>query len=303
MNGSIFLDAQANPFGLFVNVNNTIYATEQQTKRVQVWSSQGGTPIRTFSGNLSNPGAIFVTTNGDIYIDSGDNRRVELWTSNATSGVIVMNVTNQCLGLFIDMNNTLYCAASDSHQVVARSLNGGSQSTVVVAGNGTCGSAVYQLCLPNGIFIDMNSNLYIADYANNRIQKYKLGQTNGQTVAVIGATATIDLSGPVGIALDADGYLFITDMRNNRIVGSGPNGYRCIVGCSQTSTSLTTALNGPRALGFDSYGSLFVADRENNRVVKFSLAMNSCGMSICCTQLSPSNFSIVFVVYVVRDLL
>ena len=62
-------------------------------------------------------------------------------------------------------------------------------------------------------------------------------------------------------------------MGQNRIVGSGPNGFRCIVGCTQTNQ-----FDGPRSLGFDSYGNLFVSDRENNRILKFELIANSCGM-------------------------
>jgi hypothetical protein len=222
-----------------------------------------------------------VTSNGDIYVASGNNFNVQLWTSNATNGIIVMDVTSQCMGLFIDTNNTLYCAASDNHQVVAKSLNGNSQATSVVAGNGVCGSTAYQLCDPNGIFVDINFNLYIADWVYSRIQKFRLGETTGQTVAGSGATGTIDLKGPTGVILDADGYLFIADDGNKRIVSSGPNGFRCIVGCSQTSNSALNAFGDPRSIHFDSFGNLFVADRVNNRTFKFTLATNSCSMSDC----------------------
>ena len=53
---------------------------------------------------------------------------------------------------------------SDLHQVVARSLNKDTNSTITVAGNGTCLSTSDGLCLPNGIFIDTNFNLYVADW-------------------------------------------------------------------------------------------------------------------------------------------
>ena len=44
---------------------------------------------------------------------------------------------------------------------------------VTVAGqsNGTAGSAASQLSSPNGVFVDGNGNKYIADAANNRVQK------------------------------------------------------------------------------------------------------------------------------------
>jgi tripartite motif-containing protein 71 len=276
--GILFSTAVSEPFGLFVHISNAVYATEQETAQLQVWSSQGGIPTETISYYLNNPGAIFVTLNGDIYVDNGNNFQVLKWISGATSAVDVMNVTAQCLGLFIDTNNTLYCSASQVHQVLAQSLNVGIYPVEIVAGSDTYGSAANQLTLPNGIFIDINFNLYVADYWNSRVQKFMLGESNAQTVAGNGVLGSEDLNGPIAVVLDADNYLFITDMDNNRVIGSGPNGFRCLVGCSETSGSLVNQFNGPRSLGFDSYGNLFVADRENDRILKFILATNSCGM-------------------------
>jgi DNA-binding beta-propeller fold protein YncE len=127
---------------------------------------------------------------------------------------------------------------------------------------------------PRGIFVDSNLTLYVADCANNRIQRFPSGQTNGITVAI---TGSITLNCPSGVVLDADGYLFIADTYYNRIVGSGPYGFRCIVGCTMAGGSALNEINQPAALSFDSYGNLFVADTYNNRIQKFLLATNSSG--------------------------
>ena len=81
----------------------------------------------------------------------------------------------------------------------------------------------------------------------------------------------------MGVMLDADGYLFIVDQGNNRIVGSGPLGFRCIVGCSGSSGSALNQLQGPRSLAFDTYGNLYVSDRENDRIMAYTLFNSSCG--------------------------
>ncbi|CAF4342654.1 unnamed protein product, partial [Adineta steineri] len=46
---------------------------------------------------------------------------------------------------------------------------------------------------------------------------------------------------------------FIADYFNNRIVGSGPNGFRCLVGCSTVAGSASNQLYYPSSLSFDSY--------------------------------------------------
>ncbi|CAF1627691.1 unnamed protein product, partial [Adineta ricciae] len=151
-NGTFFANASSKPFGLFVSVNNIVYASEQATNRFQVWSNSGDTPIRTASAGLFNPAAIFVHDNGDVYIDKGST--VAKWTFNSTSSIDVMNVDAQCMGMFVDMNNALYCSAGNTNKVLKRALNSSTMNATVIAGNGTCSSQPNTICNPHGIFID-----------------------------------------------------------------------------------------------------------------------------------------------------
>ena len=94
-----------------------------------------------------------------------------------------------------------------------------------------------------------------------------------------GAPIFISLDNPCGVVLDGQGYLFIVDRGNNRIVGSGPGGFRCIVGCTGTNGCASNQLLAPRRMSFDSVGSIFVVDGGNQRIQKFVLARNTCGES------------------------
>ena len=246
--------------------------------QVLVWSNGSNLPTRNISGGLNSSMAVFVTNNGDIYVDNGDNNgQVDMWTSNATNSTIVMNVTSRCMRLFIDINNTLYCSHDLLHKVVKTSLYSGSIATTLAAGTGSQGSGAYMLYLPNGIYVDFDLNLYVADCGNNRIQLFQAGQPIGSTIVTNGISGTIVLSCPTNVVLDFDGYLFITDANNNRIIGSGPGGYYCIIGCTTLSGAASNQLYLPQTLSFDSYGNLFVADSSNNRIQKFILTTNSCG--------------------------
>lgn len=204
--------------------------------------------------------------------------QVVKWSMNGTDSTAVMNVTQACTGLFISLNNTLYCSMIDFHQVVTRSLDDSSNELTIIAGAGCSGSSSDKLSNPYGIFVDITLNLYVADYGNHRIQLFRSGELNGTTVAGDTAPGTIILSYPMGVILDEDGYLFILDSNNNRIVGSGPTGFRCVAGCSSISGSASDQLSYPRTMAFDSYGNLFVMDANNARLQKFVLADDSCGM-------------------------
>jgi hypothetical protein len=111
---------------------------------------------------------------------------------------------------------------------------------------------------------------------------------NAVTVAGNGASGAIVLNGPTGIVLDADGYLFIVDTNNHRIVGSGPDGFRCVVGCSGGNGSASYRLSHPAMMGFDRDGNIFVVDRSNNRIQRFLLSSNSYSESSTTTTTSTS---------------
>ncbi len=100
--------------------------------------------------------------------------------------------------------------------------------------------------------------------------------SNGITVAgVTSPYPTITLDCPSGIVLDASKYLFIIEIFNDRIVGSGPNGFRCLVGCYGQGTQ-SNQLFKPYSFSFDRYGNMFVTDRNNNRIQKFIYMEKSC---------------------------
>ena len=263
------------PYSLFVNTNNTVFVVNRVNNLIQIWDDKSIYPTKTLAGNLSTPLSIFVTVNGEIYVDSNtNNNQVEKWNSSTNNSIIAMYVGGICSGLFVAVNNVLYCSARDLHQVVSKSLNSVSDAVTIIAGTGCGGSNTIQFNQPHGIFVDTNLDLYVADSGNNRIQLFPSGQLDGITVAGIGSiNITISLNFPSGIVLDGNKYLFIVDYGNNRIVRSSSSGFQCIVGC-YGSGSASNQLNGPSIMAFDSHGNIFVVDRRNSRVQKF-LLLNS----------------------------
>lgn len=262
----------ARPNGLFIDRNDIVYIANRANSVIQIWSTTNNSLIKNITTSLINPYSLFVTMNGDIYTDNGaSNSRVDKWTTNGTGYITVMSVKAACYGLFIDIQNSLYCSMYDNNLVAMTSLNQNSSIWTIATGTECISPTSNALINPCGIFVDTNLNLYVADKGNNRIQKFSSSQLIGITVAGSGATNTITLNGPTGVILDSNGDLFIVDSGNHRIVGSGPNGFRCIIACSGTSGSSSNQLNSPVSMSFDSYGNIFVVDRNNSRIQKFML--------------------------------
>ncbi|CAF4047003.1 unnamed protein product, partial [Adineta steineri] len=265
---------------LFINTNNTVYSVNNDKKQILMWINNSINPNKNISANFVDSASIFVTNNGDIYYDNGyENSRVDKWISNTDTFVNVMNVNSSCFGIFIDINDTLYCSMNDDHKVIKRWLNDSEMISTTAAGTGTRGSASNELNCPTGIFVDLNFDLYVADRDNDRIQLVKFEELNGTTIVGKGSSNNIILlSRPSGIVLDADKYLFIVDQYNHRIIRSRSNDIRCIIGCYGKG-SQSHQLSYPVTLSFDSYGNIFIIDSSNYRIQKFDFLLNSCDNS------------------------
>ena len=215
-----------------------------------------------------------VGTNGTIYHDNRSfNRILQNLTTNPRFCIDILPLINKCTHMFIDINNKFYCSLKEKHQVMILHIHGNEQKFEI--GNGVSGSTSYLLNQPTGIFVDKNSNLYVADSGNDRIQFFRSKNKNGTTIVGNSITITYRLKFPTGIVVDKNGNLFIADNGHNRIIISTINGIRCIVGCSGVNQ-----LQDPQTLWFDDIGNMFVLDSMNKRIQKFSLQTNLSVMNV-----------------------
>ena len=264
-------------FGLFVSTSNVIYYTENNVDHIHVRHEDNTLAISTIWSPGGTTRDVFVSGTGDIYQNNENDHPVYQWTPDGSMRMgVVMNVTAFCFGLFIDRNENLLCSMADEHRVSSVSLTSTSITPTVVAGTGTAGSAANMLSSPNGIFVSVKFDLYVADCNNDRVQLFTNGSLYGTTVAGNGSTGTISLNHPTDVALDGNDYLFILDSGNGRILANGPSGFRCIVACSGGSGGGADQLSSPQSLAFDNCGNLYVTDAGNNRIQRFNITEGPC---------------------------
>ncbi|GHC84167.1 NHL repeat-containing protein [Streptomyces flavofungini] len=159
-----------------------------------------------------------------------------------------------------------------------------------VAGNGVAGyvsdggpGALTRLHNPEGVAVDKNGNLYIADRNNHHVRKVT---PNGiiTTVAGTGEAGYISdggpavatrLNQPVDVAIDGEGNLYIADIYNNRVRKVSPSGIITTVAgngeagyVSDGGPAIATRLHHPHGVALDREGNLYISEWSGHRVRK-----------------------------------
>ncbi|CAF1187035.1 unnamed protein product [Rotaria sp. Silwood1] len=93
---------------------------------------------------------------------------------------------------------------------------------ITIAGTvGIPGATANQLNTPVGLFVDPFNTLYVADWLNHRVQAWRMGASNGSTVAGrangTGGMSLSELQNPGDVALDSNNNIYVTDVSNQRV--------------------------------------------------------------------------------------
>jgi DNA-binding beta-propeller fold protein YncE len=125
---------------------------------------------------------------------------------------------------------------------------------------------------PTHLAVDRTGTVYVADTANNRVQKF---DANGRFLLKWGGKGTGDgqfaFTGDApdgfGIAVDGSGAVYVADTNNNRIQKFDPNGQ--LLRTWGGAGSGDGQFNRPFDIAADATGNIYVADGINHRVQKF----------------------------------
>jgi hypothetical protein len=189
----------------------------------------------------------------------------------------------------------LQAASAYHYRIVAKSAGGttyGADRTfstapkVYLSKFGSKGTAEGTFESPQGVATDVQGNIWVSDYLNNRIEKFS---SSGTFLKACGSKGSGEgqFSGPTGIAVNPasdglrGGYVYVSDSGNGRIEVFSPE-------CKYTETigkagSGNGALSNPMGLAFGFDGThyyrqppvLAVADSGNNRLEEFTWQVNN----------------------------
>ncbi|CAF4418590.1 unnamed protein product, partial [Rotaria socialis] len=303
------------PWGVYVDVNGTIYVVDRNNHRVQRWNS-GAMTGTTVGGSNADPGpyayqfssptAITFDRFGYMYILDSGNSRVQRWLPGATYGITIAATSMSTpYGMEIGPLGNIVIADTFNYRILSFALTCPSvttttaappfQATVpvcataiwnqtfstLVGSMGTAGSSPTLLYNPSSIAFDGYRNMYITDISNHRIQLYAPGSNIGTTIAGItssSGSSRSQLNSPYGLHVTSNGTMFILDTSNYRVLQwqtGDPMGY--VMAGGNGNGAALTQIGVSYALFVDDQYNIYISESSNNRITKWSRSNSTSG--------------------------
>ncbi|MES2701743.1 MAG: T9SS type A sorting domain-containing protein [Bacteroidota bacterium] len=237
------------PMGIVADGAGNLYIADQHNHAIRKVSPSGiistiagnGTPGYSGDGGaaagalLAGPNAMAIDGAGNIYVAEAGNSIVRKISAAGTISTVAGNGTagfsgdggaataatlNIPMGVAVDAAGNIYIADNMNHRI--RKVNpAGTISTIAgtgasgFSGDGAAASAA-QVSYPEGILADAAGNVYVGDYANNRIRRINTsgiittfaGNGVGGYSGDGGAPTAAAIGNPTGMAIDATSGAF-----------------------------------------------------------------------------------------------
>ncbi len=147
---------------------------------------------------------------------------------------------------------------------------------------------------PEGIHVDKNGSVYVADKFNHRILRWDLGAYEGVVVAGgNGAGSSLNqINTPWDIYVDADLNVYVADYPNHRIIRWAPGATEgVVVAGGNGSGTDNSKLHNPRGIYVDEDNDfMYIADSYNHRIVKWEIGSSE-GVTVAGGNNNGSNLN------------
>ncbi|MCX6927851.1 MAG: 6-bladed beta-propeller [Verrucomicrobia bacterium] len=225
------------PKGMCRDRNGNILVLEPHYQRVNVFSPEGKLVAQwgkrgTNAGEFTLPRAVAVTSRGEVFVSE------------------------------YSILDRVQRFAAPSATVPVHS---NSPPPQVLATFGHSGNGPGEFNRPEGVCVDAQDRLYVADSCNHRIQVFS---TDGKFIRAYGKAGKGkgELGYPYDICVDAAGRQYVCEFGNSRIQVFDANDQPLeIIGGPGLAPG---QFNNPWGVALDSAGNLYVADSQNHRVQK-----------------------------------
>lgn len=300
-----------NPVGVAVDSTGNVYVGDGGNNTIRKVSAAG--VVTTLAGNsglagstdgtgtaaqFRGPAGVAIGPDGIIYVADGANNTIRKVTS---AGVVTTlagspGVTGSSngtgssasffapVGVAIDSIGTVY-VADRGNNLIRKITSSGVVTTL--AGSGAAGSAngvgtQASFNYPQGVALDANGNLFVADSGNSSIRKITPGGVvttlagSGSPGKADGIRSSASFDRPYSLVVDTiSNNVYVADTNNNTIRTISPTGVvSTVAGTGQVGNVNGIASQASfyytEGVAMDQNGNLYVADYGNNEIRKIS---------------------------------
>ncbi len=236
------------PKGMCRDQNGNVIVAEPHYQRVNHFSPDGKLVAQwgtsgTNLGQFKLPRAVAINSRGEIYVSEyGAAERVQRFSFGENASAP-------------GASNALAASAPNAPAPAVRFLNS----------FGHAGNGPGEFNRPEGICIDAQDRVFVADSCNHRIQIFS---SEGKFIRQYGKAGTGkgELSYPYDICVDGAGRQYVCEFGNSRIQVFDANDQPLeIIGGPGAEPG---RFSNPWGVALDSVGNLYVADSQNHRVQK-----------------------------------
>lgn len=179
------------PWGITLVANESILIADPSNNRVILTRLDSTTPTSIIGiGQLNGPSkAMYDANRANLYVlDAGSGRLIR-FTNGSGTGVPVfgggssnLNQLSTPHSFAIDSQQNFYIADTYNYRIIFWRA-GASNGTVIAGVTGSPGTGLSRLDRPTDVILDESAGyMYVSDFGNHRVLRFKFNSTNGTVV-------------------------------------------------------------------------------------------------------------------------
>jgi streptogramin lyase len=255
---------------LYIDDNNKLYFTDYVCQCVKRYDDQLNLET-TWGGEGSGPGLFldieYITGSQDGYIYVGDRRKSYMQKFDKDGNFIEQldsqkyGRVNNLKGIKVDGNGNIYIADASKYDTEVDRIIKLNPSGDLMAEWKSGGSKLGMFINPEGIMIDNQDRVWIADTGKGRVQIFT---KEGQFIDAWGVWSSSISNEPIGMVLDKQGFVHVLIYDDHNVQKRTVDGQLV-----STYTYDDGGITFLESIAIDSQGDIYIGEKWDEEILKF----------------------------------